>query len=208
MRHYCRGAACLLVALVWACGIRDAEAQVEPQTVADVSAIRAKTPEDRAVAAAFDHQGFNLLEHGTVDSFPHPMESPFPPSDLWADPVCSAQVVVIAHATERSVLLNTSGTGLVTLLQMKVDRALIPLKGPDSFRLALAGGRVKVGDKLISDSILSRFPPDFQSPRILFLKEISDARTFRVTGPQETVDGDWDAVEARVTRLFNRCGRK
>ena len=200
------------------------------QTIASAEALRARTPEDVALATFFASEGPDLLAVGNVvvvdEGGPEipplpPGEAPPTPIDPWTYDVCAAEVVLIGHATSERVLLNKSGTLLITISDLRVDRWLTPETGAKSLTLATQGGRVTLGDRLISFEIGSR--RNFRKPWLLFLKRIPETTAFRLSGapipagetmPQEnrradeSTAGRWKPLRDRVTRVAATCSDK
>jgi hypothetical protein len=211
--------------------VRDPQA-VRPtpvQTVANAAALQAHTPEDTALARFFDSDGPDLLALGNVAIVeePGPEIPPPPPGqaaprpiDPWTFRVCQAEVVIIGHAMSERALLNKSGSLLITISDMRVDRWLIPNTGAGSLRLATQGGKVRLGDRLVSAQVGSL--RDYRRPWLLFLKKIPATAAFALSGspiaagetlPQanpraDTAAGHWRSLADRVTRVAAACGEK
>jgi hypothetical protein len=194
-------------------------------TVANEDALRARTPEDLAVAAILDKSylfpsllstgfaGFIVEETEIPPSLPgHP-----PPPDPWTDRVCRADAVIIGHATSERVLLTHSETFLITVSEVSVDRWLIPKTGAKTLTMATEGGKVKVGERDLTATINGEIR-DFRRPWLLTLRKLPGATALvlvlsgspvplgTILPAEGVAPGVWKSTEARVARVAATCG--
>ena len=109
---------------------------------------------EREAAGIFDIPGPKLQPGVTPrspvrrEAIPSPPDPAYVPSrtDLLRQDVCHSRVVVLARVMRSRVILNASGSGLVTVYYLDVKRWLYSLVGTPELAVALNGGRVFVGD--------------------------------------------------------------
>jgi hypothetical protein len=195
-------------------------------TVASEDALRARTPEDRALAVHFDMPFLpNILSTGNVGAVvDSPRVAPglpgAPPPDPWTDAVCGADAVMIGHAVSERVLLNRAETFLITVSNVSVDRWLRPKTGPETLTMATEGGKVKVGERLLTATINGE-TPNYRGPWLLTLKRLPGDSAFVSFGPPVPLGktlpakggasgtpSPWKATETRVARIAATCGDK
>jgi hypothetical protein len=108
---------------------------------------------EREAARKFDTPG-PKIQPGVTPAFvfreatPPPPVSAYVPSrtDLLRHDVCASRVVVLASVVRSRVILNASGSGLVTVYYLDVKRWLYSAVGTPVLAAALVGGRVFVAD--------------------------------------------------------------
>jgi hypothetical protein len=151
------------------------------QKVENVSRIRAATEDDRKIAAYYDTEGPPLIENGAVIVVvePEAPEPPPPPDSPFAvksdlDPlrtlVCTSAAIVIGQAVGSRAILNRSETFLVTDFEVSVSEWLRPSGGPRVIHVAMFGGEVEAGGRMLKAMALPLL--DQHAPALLFLKTI------------------------------------
>jgi len=135
-----------------------------------------------------------------------------PPIDPLVYKVCHAEIVLIGHASSERVVLNESGTMLITISEMRSDLWLVPNAGADRFTLATQGGKVRISDELISYQIGSG--RNYRRPWLLFLKKIPSTGTLALSDspvaageslPQGDPAEHWKSLRSMVERSLARC---
>jgi hypothetical protein len=214
--------------LVWIPSAAYAPDQDPPmQRIGSPWDLRPHSAEEETLAEYFDQPGFDLLEVGTASVTdesgmivvpPAPPGAKALPSDPWWIAVCSAEIILIGHTTSDRALLSKSGSELLTISQLAVDRWVKPHNGPNSVVLATLGGRVMWGKRLISFDVGT--PRDLRTPWLLFLKKIPKTTVLGLAGGAvqdvdiaEALRSDQAGVDrvrsirARIAGLSSTCRR-
>ena len=150
------GSAILSITVVLSSTSAQAPRDGRPNPVPRVSGMEELAPSnaiEREAARIFDTLG-PKIQPGVTPAFvfreaiPPPPDSAYVPSrtDLLRHDVCRSLVVVLASVVRSRVILNASGSGLVTVYYLDVKRWLYSAIGTPVLVAALVGGRVFVAD--------------------------------------------------------------
>jgi hypothetical protein len=177
--------------------------------VRSLDELRARTPEELAMAKYYDRAGSEPLVPGTVVTRPPGM--PVPPPPLGSAPgyrkrleyaTCGSDGVALGTIVSAKVLLSSTNTMLFTYHRVRVDGWLKnSVTATAEILVSTRGGHVRVGERPISVTVAQDLSVGARV--ILFLKKLPGTLTFTLANPPVILDpvplavGEWLLLPAR-----------
>jgi hypothetical protein len=161
------------------------QAKPGPMPAKDMSELRARTPQERALAAYFDRFGGDrpIGSAGTVLTSEESGPPAYRPAyaALLHQRVCASDAVAIGRIAESRILLNTKETYLFTMYSVEIDRAVRPIYLPSPLLVGSPGGHVVLAD---GHDLQAGAAPPFAigERRVLFLKRVDARATYTRVG--------------------------
>jgi hypothetical protein len=178
LRMFSAGAAVVSMTVVLISASAQAPRDSRPSPVAHVSAMSDLAPSnasEREAARVFDVSG-PKIRPGVMppppvfpEGIPSPPDVVYVPSrtELLRHDVCGSRVVVLAEVKRSEVILNASGSALVTVYYLEVDRWLYSAVGSPALVVGREGGRVFVAGV-----------EDFTRPRESWFEDVQVGPTY------------------------------